>query len=230
MPLKVLVVDDDIPTLEVMWEVLRVHGAEVHGVRDGQEATSLVNREKFDGIFLDLTMAKVDGFELTRAIRRSPWNHRTPIVILGKHDKQSRLQVFEAGATFFLEKPIDKTMLTAFLDSSGGAMLEMVEERRRFRRVSVRTEVTCQVGSRKITGLSANVSQDGILFQGDGSLEPGSAVRLAFQLPSDNQPIEVEGTVARVDEKRQVGVGFTHIRAQDQQRILELIISREGKM
>ena len=86
MALKVLIVEDDAPTLELMGEVLASLKAEVRAVSDSEAASALVNQERFDGIFLDLQMPKVDGFELTRRIRRSSWNKSAPIVVVTGED------------------------------------------------------------------------------------------------------------------------------------------------
>lgn len=225
MRLKVLVVDDDVPTLELMREVLISLGVDVHAFRDSELAAALITQEKFDGIFLDLMMPKVDGFELARQIRRSPSNSRSPIVIVtGRTDRKTMDDAFAAGATFFLHKPVNKANLIRLLNSTRGSMLE---ERRRYKRASLRTPVTCRAGAHTFTGLSANLSQSGILFESDGSLKPGSSVRLAFRLPEQKAALEVEGVVARVDEKRRAGVRFTEISAEDRQRLRDLVASQD---
>ena len=224
MRLRILVVEDDIPTLELMREVLTPLGVQVRLVSDSLHAVTLINREKFDGIFLDLMMPKVDGFELARLIRQSPSNKGTPIVIVtGREDKETITQAFEAGGTFFLNKPIDKGKLTRLLSSTRGSMLE---ERRRYKRVSVQTEVKCQVGTRRITGMSVNFSQTGLLFQGDGSLVLGNVVQLKFHLPRQQLPISAQGLVVRTDKKQRLGIRFTEIGAENQQRIRDFIGSQ----
>ncbi|MFQ5737728.1 MAG: response regulator [Acidobacteriota bacterium] len=224
MRLKILVVDDDVPTLESMREVFTQLGVEVCPVSHSQQAATLINQEKFDGIFLELTMPEVDGFELARQIRQTSWNRRTPIVIVtGQKDRQTIEKAFSAGATFFLQKPIDNDKLTRLLESTRGTIWE---ERRRYTRISLRTEVTCQVGSRKITGISVNLSQGGLLFQGHRSLAPGNVVQVSFRLPGQKLPINAEGFVLRVDEKRRVGVRFVEMSPEDRQRIGDLVTSQ----
>ena len=92
MALKVLVVEDDAPTLELMDEVLTSLKVEVRAVSDSEQAAVLVNQERFDGIFLDLQMPKVDGFELTRRIRKSSWNKSAPIVVVTGNDEAQTMQ------------------------------------------------------------------------------------------------------------------------------------------
>jgi PleD family two-component response regulator len=71
MALKILVVEDDKPTLELMEEVLTSLKAEVRALNDSEQAVALVNQERFDGIFVGLQMPEVDGFELARQIAAS---------------------------------------------------------------------------------------------------------------------------------------------------------------
>jgi len=52
--LKLLVVEDDTASLELMAELLQQLKAEVRPLSDSQEASGLIQQEKFDGIFLDL--------------------------------------------------------------------------------------------------------------------------------------------------------------------------------
>ena len=80
--LNLLLVEDDLPSLEMMTEVFGSLNAEVRPVSDSERAAAMVNKERFDGIFLDLEMPKVSGLELARRIRMSSWNKSTPIVVV----------------------------------------------------------------------------------------------------------------------------------------------------
>ena len=86
--LKLLVVEDNIASLELMTEVFQNLETEVRPISDSQLAAELVNQEKFDGIFLDLEMPKLHGFELAQKIRQSSWNKLTPIVIVTGRDER----------------------------------------------------------------------------------------------------------------------------------------------
>src|SRR3954471_11967757 len=105
--LKILVIEDHLPTLELMTEVLRSSDVMVHAVSDSEQVSGLVDCQRFDGIFLDLMMPKLDGFGVARQIRQSPWNKSTPIVIVtGSDDRKTIDEAFAAGGSFFLRKPI----------------------------------------------------------------------------------------------------------------------------
>ncbi len=101
VPLKVLVVEDDPAGLELMSEVFSSLKAQVYPFGDSEKAAAIINAEKFDGIFLDLEMPKLNGFDLARRVRSSSWNRSTPIIVVtGRDDRKTMQQAFAAGATF----------------------------------------------------------------------------------------------------------------------------------
>src|SRR3984957_3854354 len=90
--LKLLAVEDDLASLELMTEVFRSLKANVRPVSDGEEPARRVNQEKFDGIFLDLEMPKLSGLYLARCIRKSSWNKSTPIIVVTGRDEREPIQ------------------------------------------------------------------------------------------------------------------------------------------
>jgi DNA-binding response OmpR family regulator len=222
-PLKLLVVEDNIPSLELMTEVLMSLKAEVRPLSDSETAVAVVNQEKFDGIFLDLEMPNLNGFDLARLIRKSSWNNSTPIIIVtGRDDRQTMQEVFAIGATFFLQKPVDGQKLRILFRTVIGGMLE---NRRRQMRAPIQTEVTCTVGSRTIRGITWNLSQGGIQVEA-GGLQPKDTVRVLFQLPVSGVRLKVMGTVVWAKENRQ-GIQFTNVSPQNEQSIRKFIAEVE---
>src|SRR5215471_20838192 len=105
MSLKILVVEDDPLMLDLMAQVLASFEAQVRPMGDSEEAAVLVEHERFDGIFLDLQMPKLNGFQLAARIRQSPSNRSTPIVVVtGGDDNKIMAQAFAVGGTLFLQK------------------------------------------------------------------------------------------------------------------------------
>ena len=137
--LRLLIVEDDPASLELMEEVFTSLKAVVRPIDDSREAADLVSREKFDGIFLDLEMPTMSGFDLAKQVRQSPWNKSTPIVIVsGRDDKATMQQAFAMGATFYLQKPVDRQRLSGLFRAVRGAF---VQNRRKSLRVPLQTEV-----------------------------------------------------------------------------------------
>ncbi len=218
-PLKLLVVEDDALSLELMTEVFTSLKAEVRPVSDSEEAASIVNREKFDGIFLDLEMPRLSGFDLAQLIRRSSWNRSTPIVIVtGRDARQTMQDSFALGATFFIQKPVDRQKLSALFRTVSGGMLE---NRRKYTRVPIKADVSCTVGAKTMRGVSWNLSQGGMQVE-VGGLRAKDAVRLSFRLPVSGETLEPAGTVIWGNEERQ-GIQFTNVSAQNQQSIRKFI-------
>lgn len=224
LALKILIVEDDAASLELMTEVLRSLEAEVRPILDSQKAAILVNQEKFDGIFLDLGMPNLNGFALAQQIRTSSWNRSTPIVIVtGREERDTMHEAFATGANFFLQKPIDKRKLTALFRTVRGTM---VENRRRYARVPLQTKVTCTVGSKISQGRTWNISQGGVQVE-TGRLSPGDKVRVSFRLPSSGVPIDAHGTVKWADETRQ-GIEFASLSDESALAIRQFIIQVEN--
>jgi CheY-like chemotaxis protein len=221
--LKLLVVEDDLPSLELMDEVFSSLKANVRPISDGRTAADLINREKYDGIFLDLEMPKMTGFDLARCVRGSSWNKGTPIVIVtGRDERETMQQVFAMGATFFLQKPVDRQKLGGLFRAVRGSLFE---NRRRSARVPLQTDVVCDVDSKVIHGTSWNLSQGGIQIEASG-LKAKDIVHISFRLPTSGALVETFGVVIWATECRQ-GIQFTKMSAQSVAALREFIAEGE---
>lgn len=225
MSLNILVVEDDVASLELISEVLRSADADVTAVSDADNASAFITKANFDGIFLDLMMPKIDGLTLTRTIRQSPRNRATPVIIVtGRDDKGTVKDSFAAGATFYLQKPIDRHKLLKLFKATRGLM---VQNKRRLLRVPLRTEVVCQLDTETVRGRSCNLSESGMLVEAGRYLKPGSTVRLSFQLPPEGPTINATGVIARADEKQRIGVRFSNLTKEAQQQISNVVTQYE---
>jgi len=221
--LKLLIVEDDLTNLELMAEVFTSLKAEVRPVSDSADAVGIVNQERFDGIFLDLEMPNLNGFDLARLVRKSSRNKSTPIIIVtGRDERQTMQEAFAIGATFFLQKPVDRQKLSILFRTVSGGMLE---NRRKYTRVPLQTEVICIVGSRTVRGMTWNLSQGGMQLEAN-DLQSGDGVRLSLRLPVSGVSIDATGTVAWAKEKRQ-GIQFATLSTSAQQSIRDYIAEVE---
>ena len=222
-PLKLLIVEDDAPSLELMAEVFSNLKANVYAVGDSKKAADLVSMEKFDGIFVDLEMPKLTGFELARKIRYSPWNRSTLIVVTGNEEPSVMQRAFATGATFFLRKPIDRQKLSGLFLTVRGAMLE---NRRKSLRAPIHTDVACTVGSRTLNGRTWNLSRGGMQIETFG-LKVGDMVHASFLLPGTSTMISVHGLVVWVKAGRQ-GIQFTKMSYKNEEDIRDFMIKAEN--
>ena len=217
--LKLLIAEDDAANLELLTEHLRSLKADVHGSKDSEEVAKLVEGEAFDGIFLDLGMPGLSGFDLAKRIRDSAFNKTTPIVIVTGRDERDTMHLsFSVGATYFLQKPVEPRNLVAIL---GKLQEPRYENRRRFNRVSLNSEVTCMVGDRKLYGVTWNISQGGIQLEVLG-LKKADQLKMSFWLPDPVTMIQCEGVVVWEQEERQ-GVYFTSMNLEAQDRIRNFV-------
>lgn len=111
----VLVIDDDAAIRDLTCRLIERRGYKVLSAADGPEALDLVARERVDLAILDVMMPEMNGFEtLTRMRDRG---HRFPVVMLTAHDSdQALMQGYEAGADYYLTKPLKPTALANIID------------------------------------------------------------------------------------------------------------------
>ncbi|HZU84338.1 MAG TPA: response regulator [Polyangiaceae bacterium] len=104
---RVLVVEDDGDTLEMLSEVLSLWGATVFEAASAADGMARFERERPDLVVSDLWMAGGDGYELIRGIRALPPERGglTPAVAMSASENQRR--ALAAGFHAFLAKPFD---------------------------------------------------------------------------------------------------------------------------
>lgn len=104
----VLVAEDNRVNQKVLVGILKKLGCTVLTADNGDEAITLCSQNKFDLIFMDCQMPKVDGFEATRRIRKmNRLNSSTPVVaVTANVMTQDRVNCFQAGMNDFVKKPI----------------------------------------------------------------------------------------------------------------------------
>jgi CheY-like chemotaxis protein len=107
--LKILVVDDDVDTRELIEWVLKRVGAEVTSVGSAREALDVLEREKPHLLVSDIAMPEEDGYALLKKIRALPPERggRIPAIALTAHSLvQDRLQSLRAGFQSHVPKPV----------------------------------------------------------------------------------------------------------------------------
>ena len=103
---RVLLVDDNIDSSEVMGELLGVMGHEVFLANDADRALALARAHRPDTIILDIGMPKVDGYALARMLRDDPLFATTRLIAhTGYGSDQDRQKTRDAGFDFHLVKP-----------------------------------------------------------------------------------------------------------------------------
>ncbi|MEO8250049.1 MAG: EAL domain-containing protein [Burkholderiales bacterium] len=109
---RLLVVDDDPLLRSISERTLRHAGFEVTVAGSGEEAISAFESEQFSLVLLDVMMPGIDGYETCTRLRAMPKGVSVPILMLtGLNDSESIDQAYQAGATDFIAKPINWTLL-----------------------------------------------------------------------------------------------------------------------
>jgi CheY-like chemotaxis protein len=107
--LKILVVDDDLDTRELIDWVLRRAGAEVSTAGSSREALEALDKDRFHLLISDIAMPEEDGYALLRKVRALPPERggRIPAIALTAHSMvQDRLQSLRAGFQSHVPKPV----------------------------------------------------------------------------------------------------------------------------
>ncbi len=106
MKKRIVVVEDDTPTLELIKETLLEKDYEVTTSDNGKEAEQLIIQSRPDLIILDVMLPGVNGFELAERLKKNKITFHIPIIMLTvKEDYGSRLTGFMAGAIEYIPKP-----------------------------------------------------------------------------------------------------------------------------
>jgi len=109
--MRVLIVDDDPPSLKMTAYLLQEEGYEILTAEDGQKALDLIESEEPDLVVLDVMMPHVDGLEVCRRVRQ---HRNVPIIILSaKGEIGDRVVGLEIGADDYLAKPFEPSELLA---------------------------------------------------------------------------------------------------------------------
>ena len=119
-PLKVLVVDDNQINRIVLEAMLKRLGHKVTLAEGGHEAVALAIVSKFDAIFMDISMPKMNGLQAAQAILTGGGpNRTTPIIPVTAHAlPEERSKFIKAGMLGFIEKPVKLDVITRTLLSS----------------------------------------------------------------------------------------------------------------
>lgn len=121
---RVLVADDDPAVTWFLAGVLKAAGATVFEARDGERALEIAKHSEPDLVISDILMPKLDGFGLSRALKRDVVLRDVPIILLSwKEDLLQRVRELGADADAYLRK-----------EASAGAVIQRVRELLRQRR------------------------------------------------------------------------------------------------
>ena len=110
---KILIVDDDLNTVDILTVRLKKIGVAVISTGSGLDALDIVSKEKPDLIILDIMLPQIDGYRICRMLKFDDRYEHIPIIILtARAEKKSREIGLEIGADRYITKPFDMEQLT----------------------------------------------------------------------------------------------------------------------
>src|SRR4051794_39324896 len=114
---RILVVDDEPDTLNVMRLFLEIGGYKPFTIFRPQDAIQLAEIEQPDCIMLDVMMPELDGFTLCKMMRSNPVTANLPIMFVTAYSaKDIEHRRVESGADLVLSKPFGLDEMTAAID------------------------------------------------------------------------------------------------------------------
>ncbi len=113
---RILVVEDETHLAKGLLFNLQAEGYDVVLTGDGEQALSLLEREHFDAVLLDVMLPGKSGFDVAAELRQSQ-NYVPVLMLTARGRPEDILQGFAAGADDYLPKPFDLSILLARLNS-----------------------------------------------------------------------------------------------------------------
>ncbi|MDP2260508.1 MAG: response regulator [Caulobacter sp.] len=143
--LSIVVVDDNQQALDIMIQVITGFGAKkISRCLSADEARKVISDGQVDMVITDAMMPTIDGYDLTRWIRREAPEHNrfTPVIVVTGHTpRRDVVKARDCGANYIIAKPItpktimDRILWVAREDRMGIDCDAYVGPDRRFRRL-----------------------------------------------------------------------------------------------
>lgn len=117
--MRVLIIDDHALFRVGLQELLtRRDITVIDAVGDGVEGIRLAQSTNPDVVLLDLRMPGLDGFQVCRSIKTDPDTAATSVIAMtGYFSAETEARILECGAVRCFAKPVEPSVLSAFIDS-----------------------------------------------------------------------------------------------------------------
>ena len=114
---KVLMVDDDKDLLEVTAALLARKGFEVETNLNWENGFEKIKEFKPQVILLDVFLSGIDGLDICKQLKASPFTSNIPILILSGYPRIAESVIYEYGADDFIAKPFEVNDLVVKMHS-----------------------------------------------------------------------------------------------------------------
>ncbi|MGH1364273.1 MAG: hybrid sensor histidine kinase/response regulator [Calditrichia bacterium] len=117
-PAKILIVEDNQESIDLLVYFLKPAGYELFTAKDGLEALTEVKSENPDIVLLDAMLPKLNGYQVCRRLKRNSDTMHIPIIMItALKELKDKLKALEVGADDFVTKPFDSIELLARVKS-----------------------------------------------------------------------------------------------------------------
>ena len=107
---RILIVDDEKPTLEMLEMLLEGYGYEVLLAENGEQALAIYEKERPPIVLTDIKMPLLDGMEVLDRIKRA--NPKAEVIVVTGHgDVDQAVKALDLEATDFISKPVRRKVL-----------------------------------------------------------------------------------------------------------------------
>lgn len=224
----VLVVEDDGAVRKLEMEILRGAHYDVDQAADGAEALRSIAQRRPDLVVLDLVMPVIDGWGVLASFKTMA-DPPPVIVVSGQNEDVAPGQLGPCVAGY-LRKPF---AVARFLDACARAIAipttvpasgNRKDPRRSF---VVEATLLSGQGAPAVRADLRQISRRGFQIELVIPIQPGDPVRIAFQVPGREKPLELSGRVRWRDE-RTLGAEIEKVSPTDQ-ALLQGLISDDAK-
>lgn len=112
----ILLAEDDVNLSTVLADYLRSRDFQVTTAADGQEAWETLSKKHFDVLLTNISMPKMNGWQLIKAVRDS--NQQLPIIIISaKTDREDIIRGYQLGCDDYLTKPFSMDILICKIEA-----------------------------------------------------------------------------------------------------------------
>ena len=115
--LKVLIVDDEVVFCENMAKLLNTRGYQVKTVNEGEEAISVLKKEVYDVVVLDLKMPGMNGIDVLKKIKELGVSSQV-IMLTGHGGLDTAMEAVTLGAFDYIPKPCEVDELSEMINNA----------------------------------------------------------------------------------------------------------------
>lgn len=118
MNANILIVDDTLPSLQLLSNLLTQKGYKVRGILKGKKALSTARLAKPDLILLDIKMPDLDGYEVCKQLKAEPQTSHIPVIFISAlNEALDKVKAFEIGGVDYITKPFQVEEVLARIEN-----------------------------------------------------------------------------------------------------------------